>query len=81
MIYKAFFHAPCEYDRNYDIIYRLGIKEKCFFIESAIEGGCYENSVCLGSCSEKKAEEICILLSKNSVHPMHIEDIISDIIV
>lgn len=81
MIYKEFFHAPCEYDRNFDIIYRLGIKEDCFFIESAIEGGLYEASVCLGSCFEDKAEEICILLAKNSVRPIHIEDIISDIII
>ena len=61
--------------------YRLDKTEEGFFIESEICGSSFSEKIFLGNCGEKKAEEIAVLLAEKTVHPLHIEDILSDLVV
>lgn len=78
MKYIAFFKAKTEFGRNIDISYCIVEKENSFFIESFIEGGSFFEKACIGNCSEEKAEEIVKLFAEKGAHPVHIEDLISD---
>ena len=79
MIFETVFKAKNEAGRNFDIIYYLGKEENDYYIESRIEGKSDFETVFLGNCGIKKAEKVLKLLAENSVRPLHIEDIISDI--
>lgn len=78
MMYKSVYKAKNEPDRNYDIIYLIKEKNGAFYIEAHIEGSSVYETAALGSCGEKKAEELAHLLAEKAVRPVHIEDIISD---
>ena len=79
MIYKTFFKAASEPDRNYDITYCIAECENDFYIEAFIEGSSQKATAALGSCGIEKAEAFGRLLAKNAVRPVHIDDIISDL--
>ena len=78
MIYEAVLKAKSEPDRNFDIIYYLGKEENDYYIESRIEGKTDFERFFLGKCNPEKAEETLKILAENSVRPLHIENIISD---
>lgn len=78
MIYEAVFKAKSEPDRNFDIIYYLGKEENDYYIESGIAGKTDFETVFLGNCKIEKAEKIIKILAEKSVRPLHIENIISD---
>lgn len=78
MIYEAVFKAKEENDRNFDIIYYLGKEENDYYIESRIEGKTDFETFFLGNCKTERAEKAIKTLAEKSVRPLHIEDIISD---
>lgn len=78
MIYEAVFKAKSETDRNFDIVYYLGKEGSDYCIESRIEGKTDFETVFLGNCGIEKSEKAIKILAENSVRPLHIEDIISD---
>ncbi|MBQ3236593.1 MAG: hypothetical protein IJA92_03605 [Oscillospiraceae bacterium] len=78
MIYKAFYTAKRTAERDFDIMYRICEEKGDYYIESFICGGSFCEKAFLGRCGETKAEEFAKLLAKKAVHPVHIEDIISD---
>ncbi|MBQ7873859.1 MAG: hypothetical protein IJ306_01670 [Oscillospiraceae bacterium] len=78
MMYLSVYKAKHEPDRNYDIIYSVTEKSGSFYIEAHIEGSFVCETAALGSCGEKKANELAHLLAEKAVRPVHIEDIISD---
>lgn len=77
-MYKSVFMAANEPNRKFDIIYRVTEENDSFYIESFIGGGKEYEKCSLGNCGLEKAEKLALLFAKNSVRPMHIEDIISD---
>ena len=78
MEYLAFYETKAKPGRNFDIIYEVFKTEDSFVIESYIGGGVFREKASVGTCGEKEAEKIAKLLAENGVHPVHIEDIISD---
>lgn len=78
MRYIAFYWAKTEADRNFDIKYCVYEENDSFCIESFIEGGYFSEKVSLGKCGEKTAFKIAEFFAENAVHPLHIEDIITD---
>ena len=78
MKYKAFFKAKAEQDRNFDIKYCVCEENGSYYIESFVEGGSFSEKVFIGKCKEKAAEEIAVFFAKKGVHPVHTEDIITD---
>lgn len=78
-MYKAVFKSASGIDRNISISYTIEEIEGDYYIESLLEGGVFHEKAFLGNCGFEKAEELALLLAKNGVHPVHIEDIISDL--
>ena len=78
MIYEGFYTAKHEPKRNYEITYCIEKDKGSYFIESYINGGKIYSPVFIGSCGYATAKRLAQFLAKNSVHPLHIEDIISD---
>lgn len=79
MVYRAIYSAKEENDRNYEITYCIINDTDSYYIESYINGKGKVELSFLGSCSEEKAESLVHLLAENSVRPVHIDDIISDL--
>ena len=78
MEYTVFYEAKATKRRNFDIIYGVFKNEDSFGIESFIGGGDFYEKASFGFCGEKEAEKIAKIFAKKGVHPVHIEDIISD---
>ncbi len=78
MKYKAFFVAKSEPDRKFDIKYCVCEKDGSFYIESFVEGGIFSEKVLIGNSEEEKALKIAKLFAEKGVHPVHTEDIITD---
>lgn len=78
MEYKAFFKSGQNLFKNFDVKYAVFEDKGSFFIESEICGGFFREISFLGNCSEEKATETVKLFAEKGVHPLHIEDIISD---
>ena len=80
MKYKTFYKSKAEPERNFEIVYCVCEDEDSFYIESYIEGGAFFQKIYIGTCCEKTAEDFARFLAEKSVHPLHIEDIISDLL-
>jgi hypothetical protein len=78
MEYLAVFKVKADPDRNFDISYFVFKDENSFGIESFAEGKNFSEKVIIGNCGEEKAKSVAKFLAENGVHPLHIEDIISD---
>ena len=78
MEYIDFYRSKTYSDKNFDIIYGVFKIEDSFGIESYICGGNFYEKAVIGNCREEKAKELAMLFAKKGVHPVHIEDIISD---
>ncbi len=78
MKYRSVFTSKADKNRNFDIKYVLCEDNGCFFIESFIEGGTFFEKAVIENQSEDKAENIARLLAQKAVHPLHIEEVISD---
>ena len=78
MKYVAFYSSKAETDRNFDISYCVFKDEISYGIESSVCGGNFSKKAYLGICGETEALKIAEIFAKNSVHPLHIENIISD---
>ena len=79
MKYVAFYKAKADSDRNFDINYTVFKEESSYGIESFVCGGRFHGKVCIGNCKENEAKQLALFFAKKGVHPLHIEDIISDI--
>ena len=79
MIYEGFYKAKPEPKRKYEITYCIEKDDGSYFIEAYINGGKSYSPVFIGSCDYSKAKKLVQYLAKKSVHPLHIEDIISDL--
>lgn len=77
MEYKNFYRSAAENNR-FSIIYSVCEDNNGFFIESSIEGGHFCEKVFIESHNEARAEKIARLFAEKGVHPVHIEEIISD---
>lgn len=78
MEYIAYYNAKSETDRNFDISYCVFKDGNSYGIESFVCGGSFSEKILLGNCKEKKALELAEIFAKKAVHPLHTEDIISD---
>ncbi len=78
MNYKSFFNAKDGPNRNFDIKYVICEENDSYHIEAFVEGGRFFEKAFIGNCGEEKATELVKLFAKKDVHPVHIEDIISD---
>lgn len=78
MNYKLIFKSGPHLCRNIGISYSVCEDKGCYFIESFIEGGAFYEKVCLGNCKKEKAVFLAKLFAEKGVHPLHIDDIISD---
>lgn len=78
MEYRSFFKTEIEPDLSKGVFYAVFEDSGSYYIECRISGGKYNEKIFLGSCGEEKAENIAHLLAVKKVHPLHIEDIISD---
>ena len=78
MKYIAFYRTKYEPERHFYISYCITEYNGSFCLESFINGGIFFEKAFIGNCGEEKAEEIAKLFAKKGVHPVHIEDIISD---
>ena len=81
MKYTVFYEAKANQSRNFDIIYGVFKNEDSFGIESFIGGGDFYEKASLGNCGENEAIKIAKLFAEKTVHPVHIEDIISDMMI
>ncbi len=61
-----------------NISYSVTKEDGDFIIEAEILGGNRIQKSAICGCCEEKAVDTAKLLAKNEVHPIHIEDIISD---
>lgn len=78
MKYLSVYKSKKEPDRDFDITYTVAEKAGTFYIESEICGSFICETAVLGNCGEQKADELAHFLSEKAVHPLHIDDIISD---
>ena len=79
-MFTEVFEAKEEPERNYDIIYRIDRIDEKYYIESEICGGKDLTKAYIGDLCERKAVRTAELLARNSVRPVHIKDIIEDIL-
>ena len=79
-MYTNVFRTECIITGNRIAEYRLDKTEEGFFIETEICGSSFSERVFLGNCCDEKAAEIAFLLAEKSVHPLHIEDILRDMV-
>lgn len=78
MKYRCFFTSKADENRNFDIKYAVCEDNGCFFIESFIEGGTFSERAVIENQKESGAESVAKLLAQKAVHPLHIEEVISD---
>lgn len=78
-MYKIVLQAKRESQRKFEISYFLLEEENSYYIESFIEGSFSSEISYLGNCKGEKAEEILHLLAEKAVRPVHLDDVISDI--
>ena len=78
MEYLAFYKTKTDPDRNFDICYCVFKDGNSYGIESFVCGGNFSEKVLLGNCGENRAKNLAGLFAEKAVHPIHIEDIISD---
>lgn len=76
---KAVFKSANELDRKCSISYTVEENNGDYYITAAVEGGNSSEKAFLGRCNQEKAEELALLFASKGVHPLHIEDIISDL--
>ena len=79
-MYTNVLRTECSITGNRIAEYRLDKTEEGFFIETEICGSSFSERVFLGNCGEEKAENTAKLLAEKAVHPVHIEDIICDMV-
>lgn len=79
-MYTSVFKTADNIIGNRSVEYRVESTENGFFIESEIDGSRFYNKVFLGNCGMEKAEKTAKFLAEKSVHPVHIEDIICDMV-
>ncbi len=75
---KAVYKSTKELDRNFSIAYTVIEENGDYYLEAETEGGSFSEKACIGSCGDEKAERLAMLFAKEGVHPLHIEEIISD---
>lgn len=78
MEYIAFYTSKPETDRKFDIKYCVFKDGNSYGIESFVCGGSFSEKILFGNCGEKRAKNLAEIFAKKTVHPLHIEDIISD---
>ena len=78
MEYIAFYKAKTDPCRDFDIIYSVFKEGSSYGIESFVCGGRFHEKVCIGNCKENKVKQLALFFAEKGVHPLHIEDIISD---
>ena len=78
MKYIEFYRAKAAPNRKFEIVYAVIEEKNSFCIEAFIEGGFFSEKAFIGNCGEEKAKNIAGLLAEKGVHPVHIENIISD---
>ncbi len=78
-MYIAGFWSKEEKEREFDIHYSILEKDSILFLECRVEGGKASVTVPLKTKSTEKAEQIAAFLAERSVHPYHIEDILSEL--
>ncbi len=61
-----------------DICYYVMKAEDFYYIEANVAGGFFSERAAAGN-SEEKSLETARLFAEKSVHPVHIEDILSDL--
>ena len=77
-MYIACYKAKNEDNRDYDISYNVIKEENCFMIECYVDGSNKYSISSIGKCTVSSAENIAKCLAAESVRPVHLEDIISD---
>ena len=80
MKYTGSYRSKADTDRNFKIFYGIIQEGNSYCIEAFVEGGLFYEKTFIGNCGIEKAKSIAKLLAKNGVHPVHIEDIISDML-
>ncbi len=80
MEYTAFYKAKSNPERNFEISYCVMKIDNSFCIESSVDGGTFSEISYIGNCKEEYAEKLAELFAEKGVHPVHIEDIISDMV-
>lgn len=78
MKYIAFYKAKDDPKRNFCISYAVCEDNNSFIIKSFVEDGSFSEKAFIGNCGKEKAKEIAKLFAEKGVHPIHIENIISD---
>ncbi len=79
MEYIAVYKTKADRKRNFEIGYRVFKEENSYGIESFICGGSFYEKAVIGNCGKEKAKKLAAFFAKKGVHPIHIEDIISDL--
>ena len=78
MEYIEFFKAKTDFDRSFDVCYSVFKEDNSYGIESFVCGGRFYEKVCVGNHEENEVKNLALLFAEKGVHPLHIEDIISD---
>ena len=78
MEYIASYITKADPDRNFDISYSIFKEENSYGIESFICGGRFHEKVYVGNCNENEIKQLALFFAEKGVHPLHIENIISD---
>ena len=78
MEYVAVYKAKADSNRNFDISYSIFKEGNSYGIESFVCGGRFHEKVCIGNFKENKVKQLALFFAEKGVHPLHIEDIISD---
>ena len=79
MEYIAFYKDKTDPCRDFDIIYSVFKEENSYGIESFVCGGRFYEKTFIGNRYEEKVKQLAAFFAEKGVHPVHIEDIISDI--
>ena len=79
MEYVAVYKAKADSNRNFDISYSIFKEGNYYGIESFVCGGRFCEKTFIGNSYEEKVKQLAAFFAEKGVHPVHIEDIISDI--
>ena len=78
MEYIASYKTKANPKRNFDTIYLVFKDRNCYGIESFVCGGRFHEKAYVGNCKENEVKKLAMFFAEREVHPLHIEDIISD---
>ena len=78
MEYVAVYKTKADYNRIFDISYSIFKEGSSYGIESFVCGGRFHEKVCVGNCNENEVKQLAMFFAEKGVHPLHIENIISD---